>query len=71
LALIGACGADAMIEMTPIERDTGRMAIRHIETALNAGQHAITANKGPLAHDYRRLRDLAKQRGAGCFLKRR
>lgn len=66
-ALIGACGADAMIEMTPIERDTGRTAIAHIETGLNAGQHAITANKGPLAHDYRRLRDLAKQHGRGLL----
>jgi homoserine dehydrogenase len=59
LALIRECGADATIEMTPIDRDTGRPAIDHIETALNAGQHAITANIGPLAHDYRRLRDLA------------
>lgn len=67
LALIGECGSDAMIEMTPIERDTGRLAIMHIEAALNAGQHAITANKGPLAHDYRRLRDLAQQHGRGLF----
>jgi len=58
-ALIRESGADATIEMTPIDRDTGRPAIDHIEAALNAGQHAITANKGPLAHDYRRLRDLA------------
>ena len=64
LALIRDCGADAMIEMTPIDRDTGRPAIDHVEAALNAGQHAITANKGPLVHDYRRLHDLAaaKQR---------
>ena len=60
--LIRECGADAMIEMTPIDRDTGRPAIDHIEAALNAGQHAITANKGPLAHDYRRLRDLAARK---------
>jgi homoserine dehydrogenase len=63
LTLIRECGADAMIEMTPIDRDTGRPAIDHIEAALNAGQHAITANKGPLAHAYRRLRDLAASQG--------
>ena len=63
LSLIRECGADAMIEMTPIHRDTGRPAIDHIETALAAGQHAITANKGPLAHDWRRLRDLARRAG--------
>ena len=59
LTLIRECGADATIEMTPIDRDTGRPAIDHIEAALSAGQHAISANKGPLAHAYRRLRDLA------------
>jgi homoserine dehydrogenase len=67
-ALIHECGADATIEMTPIDRDTGRPAVEHIEAALNAGQHAISANKGPLAHDYRRLRDLAvKRRRAFLF----
>ena len=62
VTLIRECGADAMIEMSPIDRDTGQPAIGHIEAALNAGQHAITANKGPLAHDYRRLRDLARSK---------
>ena len=62
--LIRECGADATIEMTPINRDTGQPAIDHLEAALDSGQHAITANKGPIAHAYRRLRDLAasKQR---------
>ena len=63
LALIRECGADATIEMTPIDRDTGRPAIDHMEAALRAGQHAITANKGPLAHAYRHLRDLARSAG--------
>jgi len=58
-SLIHECGADAMVEMTPIDRDTGQPAIGHIEAALKANQHAITANKGPLVHDYSRLRDLA------------
>jgi len=60
--LIRECSADATIEMTPIDRDTGRPAIDHLETALDAGQHAISANKGPLAHAYRRLSDLAASR---------
>ena len=62
LALIRECGADATIEMTPINRENGQPAIEHIQTALNADQHAISANKGPLAHDYHRLRDLAASR---------
>jgi homoserine dehydrogenase len=61
-ALIRESGASATVEMTPLDRDTGQPAIAHIEAALTADQHAITANKGPLAHDYRRLRDLAKAR---------
>jgi homoserine dehydrogenase len=62
LTLIRECGAQATIELTPIDRDTGRPAIDHIEAALSAGQHAISANKGPLAHAYRRLRDLAARK---------
>ena len=62
LTLIRECGAQATIEMTPIDRDTGRPAIDHVEAALSAGQHAISANKGPLAHAYRRLRDLAARK---------
>lgn len=62
IALIRESDADIMVELTPIDRRTGRPAIDHIEAALTAGLHVVTANKGPIAHDYRRLRDLAKRR---------
>lgn len=57
---------DILVELTPLEIFSGQPAIRHIEAALSRGKHAITANKGPIAWDYRRLRDLAKAQGV-CF----
>ena len=35
----------------------------HIRAALDHGAHAITANKGPIVHAYRELRDLARSHG--------
>ena len=35
----------------------------HIRAAIEYGAHAITANKGPIVHAYRELRDLAASRG--------
>ncbi len=58
-----ASGADVLFENTPVNYDTGQPAIDHLQAALEAGMHAITANKGPVVHAYRRLRDLARSRG--------
>jgi homoserine dehydrogenase len=60
LDLIRDCGADALIEMSPIDRNTGRPAIDYIEAALNLNMHAITANKGPVVHAYKHLSELAR-----------
>jgi homoserine dehydrogenase len=60
---IRACGADVMFENTPVNYETGQPAIDHLATALEAGMHAITANKGPVVHAYRRLTDLARRHG--------
>ena len=48
-----------LIETTPLSIAAGQPAIEHIEAALGAGCDAITANKGPVAFAYRRLRDRA------------
>jgi homoserine dehydrogenase len=61
--MIHECGADALVEMSPINRDTGRPALDYLELALNLGMHAISANKGPVVHGYRPLSALAKKRG--------
>ncbi len=58
---IEACGADALIEITPINYHTGEPAIDYLRQALNKGMHAITANKGPVVHGYRELTSLARR----------
>jgi homoserine dehydrogenase len=61
--MIRECGAEALVEMSPINRDTGRPALDYLELALNLGMHAITANKGPVVYGYRHLSALAKRQG--------
>ena len=41
----------------------GQPAVDYIRAALEHGAHAITANKGPIVHAYRELRDLAAKQG--------
>ena len=60
--LQSAC-ADVLFEATSLDVETGQPAIDHIRAALQHGAHAITANKGPIVHAYRELRDLAAARG--------
>lgn len=56
---LGAAQADVLLEASSLERRTGQPAIDHIRAALETGAHAISANKGPVVHAYRELRDLA------------
>jgi homoserine dehydrogenase len=60
---LDAAQPDVVFEATSLDVETGQPAIAHIRAALEHGAHAITANKGPLVHAYRELRDLAAQRG--------
>jgi homoserine dehydrogenase len=55
--------ADVMFENSPVNTQTGQPALDHIRLALNLGQHAITANKGPVVHGYRELTELANSKG--------
>jgi homoserine dehydrogenase len=52
-----------MFENSPVNTQTGQPALDHIRLALNLGQHAITANKGPVVHGYRELTELARSKG--------
>jgi homoserine dehydrogenase len=54
-----ATRADILFEATSLNVETGQPAVDHIRAALEHGAHAITANKGPIVHAYRELRDLA------------
>jgi homoserine dehydrogenase len=55
--------ADILFEATSLNAATGQPAIDHIRAALTHGAHAITANKGPIVHAYRELRELAAAQG--------
>jgi homoserine dehydrogenase len=55
--------ADALFEVSSLNAKTGQPAIAHIEAALEAGVHAISANKGPVVHAYRELTELAASKG--------
>jgi homoserine dehydrogenase len=58
-AWLQAAQADVLFEATSLNVNNGQPAVDHIRAALNHGAHAITANKGPIVHAYRELRDLA------------
>ncbi len=58
---------DVLMELTPLEIFSGQPAIDHINIALDRRKHVITANKGPVAWAYQKLRKKAKEMGV-CFL---
>jgi homoserine dehydrogenase len=55
--------ADVLFEASSLNAETGQPAIEHIVAALEAGAHAISANKGPIVHAYDELLALAKEKG--------
>src|SRR5205823_4982653 len=59
-AFIATVPAEIIVELSPLAPESGQPAVRHCETALRNGKHVVTANKGPVAYAYRRLRDLAR-----------
>ena len=63
ISVIHHSQADILFENSPVNTQTGQPALDHIRLALNLGQHAITANKGPVVHGYRELMDLAESKG--------
>jgi len=60
---IRTCGADVVFENTPVNYVDGQPAVDYLRTALLAGMHAITANKGPVVHAYMELTQLAEKSG--------
>lgn len=65
--LIAQCEYDCLVELGPLNIFTGQPATDNIRTALGRGKHAITANKGPVAHHFRELRDLAADKNVGFY----
>jgi homoserine dehydrogenase len=63
LDFIRSSGADVLFENSPVDYKSGQPAVDHLRTALEMGMHAITGNKGPVVHAYRKLTDLAQANG--------
>lgn len=71
LSLVRELEAEVVVEVTPTNVRTGQPGLSHIEAALSAGKHVITANKGPLALSFPVLMELALHNGvqllfSGC-----
>jgi homoserine dehydrogenase len=62
-ACLQAARADALFEMTSLNRHTGQPAIDHLLAALEHGAHAISANKGPVVYALDELSALAARAG--------
>ena len=63
LAFVASCPADIVLELTPLNAESGQPAIDHIRAALTSGRHVVTANKGPIAYEYEELQALATKQG--------
>jgi homoserine dehydrogenase len=61
--LLAASAADVLIELTVMEDDSSPVATAHIEKAFALGMDVVTANKGPIAWNWRTL--TARARAAG------
>jgi len=56
---LDAAQADIAVELTTLNPATGEPAISHIRAAFARRVHVVTANKGPIAHAYAELREMA------------
>lgn len=62
-AFLDAAQADIAVELTTLNPATGEPAISHIRAAFARRMHVVTANKGPIAHAYAELREIAALQG--------
>jgi len=56
--------ADVLVELTPGSAD-GEPGLSHLRTAITSGKDVVTANKMPLALDYKGLMSMADHHGQG------
>ena len=64
--LILSGSVDVLVDLTPTDLITGQPALDLFRTALDAGVHVVTANKGPIALAFTELR--GKSRASGAHL---
>lgn len=63
ITAVKGSAADVLLELSTLSIKDGQPAISHIEVAFASGMHVITANKGPIAWAYKRLKGEADSRG--------
>lgn len=63
LQLISSSHADVLIEASHTNLENAQPALDYCRAALNAGQHLVLANKGPVALAYHELQTAAKKIG--------
>lgn len=63
IALIKESNATVICELTYTDLKTGGPAVAHCRTALEAGKHVVTSNKGPAALKYNEMKKLADEKG--------
>lgn len=61
--LLAASGADVLVELTVMEHGGAPVATAHLERAFALGMDVVTANKGPVAWDWRRVSAAAAAAG--------
>ena len=61
LSTITDTNADTIVEVTYTDVKTGEPALTHITTALAAGKHVVSTNKGPVVKQVRELMKLAEK----------
>lgn len=54
---------DVVFETTSLNPETGQPAIEYLRKSLQAGAHAITANKAPIVYAYDELNEIAVAQG--------
>lgn len=50
---------EVLVEVTPTNAETGEPALTYMRSAILLGKHVVTSNKGPIARDFQKLRELA------------
>ena len=61
--LLTASAADVLVELTVMEKDYAPLATRNLEDAFALGMDVVTANKGPIAWNWRRVAAAAAASG--------
>lgn len=61
---------DLLVELTQTNKETGEPGMTHISNSLSSGINVVTANKGPIMLNYKKLKEIAIknniQLGIGC-----